>query len=134
MVNLKKILSINTAVKVAGLGAGSVAANYVSNKFAPMIFKDEKSLKFAPALPILAGVILSEVKAGGIVSHIGNGMIANAAGKLIASLVDKDGTIGLGGDVMLSDNVMLSGSEYGQDSYSSDSYDFTGSSTGEMDF
>lgn len=132
MINFKKIVSINTAVQVAGLGAGSVAANYVTNKVAPKIFKTESSAKFAPALPILAGVILSGTKAGGILSHVGNGMIANAAGKVIAGLVDADGTIGLGGDVMLAGGPMLSGS--GDSDYSSDSYDFTASAAGEMDY
>lgn len=132
MLNLKSILSIDTAVKVGGLGAGSVAANLVASKVTPKIIKDaDKAAKFGPVLPILAGVVLSSGKTNSFLNAVGNGMIANAAGKVIAGLVDKDGAMGLGGDVMLG-NVMLAGD--GDSDLTSTSYDFTSAGTGEMDY
>lgn len=134
MLNLKSILSIDTAVKVGGLGVGSVGANYVVSQLVPKILTDpDKAEKFGPIVPILGGVLLSSGKSNSFLNAVGNGMIANAAGKVVAGLVDKDGTLGLGGDVLLG-NVMLAGSNYGNPDMTSTSYDFTSSGTGEMDY
>jgi len=100
--NLKRIFSVNTAKQVASLGAGSVAARYVtSDEVAGKLLKTEKAMQFADAIPIVGGAVLSQQK-NGLLKGLGFGMIAHSAGNVIAKMIDKDGSLGInGGDVMM---------------------------------
>jgi hypothetical protein len=55
MVNIKNILKKDNLIGAAGLGAGSLGAEVVLSKVAPML--PDAAAKFAPALPILAGLV-----------------------------------------------------------------------------
>jgi hypothetical protein len=144
------ILSKETLIDAAALGAGAAAASVVKAKVAPMILSPLKldGNDYAiNAVPILAGLFLPMVGGGSrIVNGLANGMIAaGAAGivdKVIGATVPTDagqdsdsgkagvGAVfmnGVGGDQTLMGNVDF-------DDFSSSSYDATGADAGEMNY
>ena len=70
MVNIKNILKKDNLIGAAGLGAGSLGAEVVLSKVAPML--PDAAAKFAPALPILAGgdVMMGNVMMGESLSPV----------------------------------------------------------------
>jgi hypothetical protein len=146
------ILSKETLIDAAALGAGAAAASVVKAKVAPMILSPLKldgNEYAANAIPILAGLFLPMVGGGSrIVNGLANGMIAaGAAGivdKVIAGAGAGAGTgtgestggqagvgavfmNGVGGDQTLMGNVDF-------DDFSSSSYDATNADAGEMNY
>jgi hypothetical protein len=134
--NIKSILSTKTLTEVGGLGLGEVGARAINSKVSPLILKEAGAYRnFSPALPIVAGILLSRGFKGDLVSSIGKGMIANGAANYISRLIDPDGTKGLGAaeDVMMGNvDVLMGNAPAGN--YSSDSYDTSSSETGEMTY
>jgi hypothetical protein len=131
MINLKKILSVESAVKVATLGAGDVAARYVtSNEVAGKLLKTEESMKFADAIPIAGGLILSG-QSNTHLKGVGYGMIAHGAGNVIAGLIDKDGSLGLNGTPMI-EGVMVENVEPSAQPTQTHAPSFSSDSSNEM--
>lgn len=129
MIKVKNILKKDNLMSAAGLGVGSIAAEVVSSKVTPMVLKSEASQKFAPAVPILAGMVIQTGK--GITKSIGHGMIANGVANLAKEFLPATfkEQMGVGAtDVMMGVT--------GQDTLMghSESFDYTSSEAGEMDY
>ena len=131
MISVKNILKKENLVGAAGLGAGSLSAEVVLSKVAPML--PAGAAKFAPALPILAGLVLSNSK--GFLGHVGKGMLAQGVAGVAKTIIPADtkASLGIGGDVMMG-SVMMGESLAPVAGYSSDSYDYTSASAGEMNY
>jgi hypothetical protein len=131
MISVKNILKKENLVGAAGLGAGSLSAEVVLSKVAPML--PAGAAKFAPALPILAGLVLSNSK--GFLGHVGKGMIAQGVAGVAKAYIPADtkASLGIGGDVMMG-SVMMGESLAPVAGYSSDSYDYTSAAAGEMSY
>jgi hypothetical protein len=133
MIKVKNILKKDNLMSAAGLGVGSIAAEVVSSKVTPMILKSEAAQKFAPAVPILAGMVIQTGR--GVTKSIGHGMIANGVANLAkeflpATFKAQMGVGAYGTNVMMGVN--------GQDTLmgtgGSESFDYTASEAGEMDY
>lgn len=131
MISVKNILKKENLVGAAGLGAGSLSAEVVLSKVAPML--PAGAAKYAPALPILAGLVLSNSK--GFLGHVGKGMLAQGVAGVAKTIIPADtkASLGIGGDVMMG-NVMMGESLAPVAGFSSDSYDYTSSAAGEMSY
>jgi hypothetical protein len=139
------ILSKETLIDAAALGAGAAAASVVKAKVAPMILSPLKldgNEYAANAIPILAGLFLPMVGGGSrIVNGLANGMIAaGAAGivdKVIAGAGAGTGTgtgESTGGQAGVG-AVFMNGVGGDQtDDFSSSSYDATNADAGEMNY
>lgn len=131
MISVKNILKKENLVGAAGLGAGSLSAEVVLSKVAPML--PAGAAKYAPALPILAGLVLSNSK--GFLGHVGKGMLAQGVAGVAKTIIPADtkASLGIGGDVMMG-SVMMGESLAPVAGYSSDSYDYTSAAAGEMSY
>ena len=145
------ILSKETLIDAAALGAGAAAASVVKARVAPMILSPlnlEGNVYAENAIPIVAGLFLPMVGGGSrIVNGLANGMIAAGAAGIVDKVIGaaekpKDdsssqtggqggvGAVfmnGVGGDQTLMGNVDF-------DDFSSSSYDATGADAGEMNY
>jgi hypothetical protein len=147
------ILSKETLIDAAALGAGAAAASVVKAKLAPMILtplKLDGNAYAANSIPILAGLFLPMVGGGSrIVNGLANGMIAAGAAGIVDEILAKVGTgAGTGADsstgggsagvgaVFMNgvggDQTLMGNADY--DSYSSNSSDDTSADAGEMNF
>jgi len=142
------ILSKETLIDAAALGAGAAAASVVKAKFAPMILaplKLDGNAYAANAVPILAGLFLPMVGGGSrIVNGLANGMIAAGAAGIVDEILakvggdapkDDKGETGVGNVFMNGvggDQTLMGNADY--DSYSSNSSDDTSADAGEMNF
>ncbi len=129
MIKVKNILKKDNLMSAAGLGVGSIAAEVVSSKVTPMVLKSEASQKFAPAVPILAGMVIQT--GSGITKSIGHGMIANGVANLAKEFLPATFKQQLG---VGATDVMMGVS--GQDTLMghSESFDYTSGEAGEMDY
>ena len=132
MISVKNILKKENLVGAAGLGIGSLSAEVVLSKVAPQL--PAGAAKYASALPILAGLVLSNSK--GLLGHVGKGMIAQGVAGVAKSLIPADtkAKLGIGGDDTMMGNVMMGESLAPMAGFSSDSYDYTSASAGEMSY
>lgn len=135
MLNVKKIFKKESLVAAAGLGAGSLAAEVVTNKIAPMLDPsgtNEMIAKATPALPIIAGLLLAT--GTGVMKTVGYGMLANGVSSVVKTVIPEgmQETLGLGSDVMMG-NILM-GDDDSMAGFSSDSFDYTAASSGEMDY
>jgi hypothetical protein len=144
------ILSKETLIDAAALGAGAAAASVVKSKVAPMILSPLKldgNEYAANAIPILAGLFLPAIGGGSrIVNGLANGMIAAGAAGIVDKVIAGAGSPstpsapaggeagvgavfmnGVGGDQTLMGNVDF-------DDFSASSYDATGADAGEMNY
>jgi hypothetical protein len=145
------ILSKETLIDAAALGAGAAAASVVKANVAPMILKPlnlDANDYAINAVPILAGLFLPAIGGGSrIVNGLANGMIAAGAAGIVDKVIAQVGTPkggddsstggqagvgnvfmnGVGGDQTLMGNVDFN-------SYSSDSTDDTSADAGEMNY
>jgi hypothetical protein len=145
------ILSKETLIDAAALGAGAAAASVVKAKLAPMILtplKLDGNAYAANSIPILAGLFLPMVGGGSrIVNGLANGMIAAGAAGIVDEILAKVGTpagdsantgggsAGVGAVFMNGvggDQTLMGNADY--DSYSSNSSDDTSADAGEMNF
>jgi len=142
------ILSKETLIDAAALGAGAAAASVVKAQLAPMILtplKLDGNVYAANSIPILAGLLLPMVGGGSrIVNGLANGMIAAGAAGIVDEILAKVGTPtpkddkGQGGvgNVFMNgvggDQTLMGNSDY--DNYSADSTDDTSANAGEMDY
>jgi len=145
------ILSKETLIDAAALGAGAAAASVVKAQLAPMILtplKLDGNVYAANSIPILAGLLLPMVGGGSrIVNGLANGMIAAGAAGIVDEIIAKvgtpkgddankgDGQGGVGNVFMNGvggDQTLMGNADY--DSYSSNSSDDTSADAGEMNF
>ena len=142
------ILSKETLIDAAALGAGAAAASVVKANLAPMILTPlniDGNVYAANSIPILAGLLLPMVGGGSrIVNGLANGMIAAGAAGIVDEIIakvgtpkpkDDEGTKGVGNVFMNGvggDQTLMGNADY--DSYSSNSSDDTSADAGEMNF
>lgn len=135
MLNVKKIFKKESLVAAAGLGAGALAAEVVTNKVAPMLDPTGSSdiiAKITPVLPLIAGFLLST--GTGPIKTVGHGMLAVGVASLAKTIIPENlkETLGIGSDVMMG-NVLM-GEQASVAGFASDSFDYTAASAGEMDY
>ena len=143
------ILSKETLIDAAALGAGAAAASVVKAKVAPMILSPLKldgNEYAANAIPILAGLFLPIVGGGSrIVNGLANGMIAAGAAGIVDKVIgavekpkddsSSEGTKGVGAVFMNGvggDQTLMGNVDF--DDFSSSSYDATNADAGEMNY
>lgn len=144
------ILSKETLIDAAALGAGAAAASVVKAKVAPMILSPLKldgNEYAANAIPILAGLFLPMVGGGSrIVNGLANGMIAAGAAGIVDKVIAGAGSssTGSGSDTVTNgvgavfmngiggDQTLMGNTDF--DTYSSSSSDDTSSDAGEMNY
>lgn len=133
MIKVKNILKKENLISAAGLGIGSVAAEVVTNKFAPMVLKTEATAKFAPAIPIVAGMVIQT--GTGVIKSIGHGMIASGVASLVKTVLPtsvKDQFMINGYDTLMGQDTLMATSSPLMATGVSDSFDYTES--GEMTY
>jgi hypothetical protein len=133
------LLSKETLIGAASLGAGAVAAKVVQEKLLPMVpvavINSNENVKNLITLGL--GIFTPVVVKGPIGKGLGAGMIAVSVAGLVSPLLSKAGIAGTDG---YSDNVFMgevdnSGVLMGAaNMFESPSTDFTGGDSGEMDF
>ena len=143
------ILSKETLIDAAALGAGAAAASVVKARVAPMILSPlnlEGNVYAENAIPIVAGLFLPMAGGGSrIVNGLANGMIAAGAAGIVDEILAKVGTgtpatpaggeAGVGSVFMNGvggDQTLMGNADY--DSYSSNSSDDTSADAGEMNY
>jgi len=131
MIKVKNILKKDNLMSAAGLGVGSIAAEVVSSKVTPMILKSAASQKYAPAVPILAGMVIQTGR--GITKSVGHGMIANGVANLAKEFLPATFKEQMGVKMGATDVMM---GVTGQDTLMghSESFDYTSGEAGEMDY
>lgn len=107
--------------KSAGLVAGATGASYVSNK----LLAGQNDYVRA-GVPMLAGLVLG-AQADALAKGAGDGMFAVAGASLITKFIP-----GIGQDVLMGEDVMLTGTDF--EDYSSSSFDTTAAAGGEMNY
>lgn len=133
-------LNKDTLIDAAALGGGVIAGRAVVSKVAPMIPVVKDNPYLANALPIVGGIATLMLGKGNRVAvGLANGMFAGSAAFYVDSLLQKAGvSIGnvMMGNVMMgqTDESVLMGAAQDMPSYSSDSYDFTPSDSGELNY
>ena len=133
MIKVKNILKRENLISAAGLGIGSVAAEVVTNKFAPMVLKTEATAKFAPAIPIVAGMVIQTGK--GVVKSIGHGMIASGVASLVKTVLPatvKEQFMINGYDTLMGQDTLMATSSPLMATGAADSFDYT--TSGEMTY
>jgi hypothetical protein len=133
------LLSKETLIGAASLGAGAVAAKVVQTKLLPLVpvavINSNENVKNLITLGL--GIFTPVLVKGPIGKGLGAGMIAVSVAGLVTPLLSKAGIAGTDG---YSDNVFMgevdnSGVLMGaSDMFSSPSDDFTSGDSGEMDF
>jgi len=133
------LLSKETLIGAASLGAGAVAAKVVQTKLLPLVpvavVNSNENVKNLITLGL--GIFTPVVVKGPVGKGLGAGMIAVSVAGLVTPLLSKAGIAGTDG---YSDNVFMgevdnSGVLMGAaDMFESPSTDFTGGDSGEMDF
>jgi hypothetical protein len=134
------LLSKETLIGAASLGAGAVAAKVVQTKLLPMVpvavINSNENVKNLITLGL--GIFTPVVVKGPVGKGLGAGMIAVSVAGLVSPLL-KNANLITGADGY-SDNVFMgevdnSGVLMGAaDMFESSSTDFTGGDSGEMDF
>jgi hypothetical protein len=133
------LLSKETLIGAASLGAGAVAAKVVQTKLLPLVpvavVNSNENVKNLITLGL--GIFTPVVVKGPVGKGLGAGMIAVSVAGLVTPLLSKAGIAGTDG---YSDNVFMgevenSGVLMGAaNMFESPSTDFTGGDSGEMDF
>ena len=132
------ILSKETLIGAAALGAGAVAAKVVQNKVVPMVLP-AASDNVKNLITLGVGILTPTIVKGSVGTGLGAGMIATS----VAGLVDpflKDAGIISGfdygmGEVLMGEDISAGAPLMGAvDTFSAPTTDFTGGDAGEMDF
>ena len=133
------LLSKETLIGAASLGAGAVAAKVVQTKLLPLVpvavINSNENVKNLITLGL--GIFTPVVVKGPVGKGLGAGMIAVSVAGLVTPLLSKAGIAGTDG---YSDNVFMgevdnSGVLMGAaNMFESPSTDFTGADSGEMDY
>ena len=127
------LLSKETLIGAASLGAGAVAAKVVQKKVLPMVKLQNPNLQNATTL--LLGILTPTL----IKSPVGKGLGAGMIAVSVAGLVDPFlSSAGITGDVFMG-NVLMGANDDSKtfisaNDFTAPSTDFTGNDAGEMDY
>jgi len=129
---VKNIFKKDTLVEIAGITAGTLTADVVNTQVTPRILKSAQSQKFAPAIPLATGLVLSG-SSKKFLKTTGYGMIANAMSSLAKTYLPQTvkSTVGIDGI----GQVMMSGVDTPlMGTMDSDGFDYSAQPGGEMDY
>jgi hypothetical protein len=134
------LLNKDTLIDAAALGGGVIAGRAVVSKVAPMIPVVGSNPLLANALPIVGGIVTLMIGKGNrIATGLANGMFAGSAAYYVDYALQKAG-VSIGntmiGDVFMgnTDESVLMGAAQDMPNYQSDSFDFTSSDAGELNY
>lgn len=134
------LLSKETLIGAASLGAGAVAAKVVQNKLLPLVPLDivKTNTNVQNLITLGVGIFTPVLVKGPIGKGLGAGMIATSVAGLVEPFL-KNANLITGTDTFLGENVFMgemdnSGTLMGASTFSSPSDDFTSGDSGEMDF
>lgn len=128
---VRNIFKKDSLVEIAGITTGTLTADLVNSQVSPRILKTAQLQKFAPAIPLATGLVLAGSPKK-FLKTTGYGMIANAMSSVAKTYMPQTvkntvGIDGIGADVLMSGvSQPLMGT--------SDSYDYSSSEAGEMDY
>jgi len=129
---VKNIFKKDTLVEIAGITAGTLTADVVNTQVTPRILKSAQAQKFAPAIPLATGLVLSG-SGKKFLKTTGYGMIANAMSSLAKTYLPQTvkSTVGIDGI----GQVMMSGVDTPlMGKMDSDGFDYSAQPGGEMDY
>jgi hypothetical protein len=129
---VKNIFKKDTLVEIAGITAGTLTADVVNTQVTPRILKSAQAQKFAPAIPLATGLVLSG-SGKKFLKTTGYGMIANAMSSLAKTYLPQTvkSTVGIDGI----GQVMMSGVDTPlMGTMDSDGFDYSAQPGGEMDY
>jgi len=129
---VKNIFKKDTLVEIAGITAGTLTADVVNTQVTPRILKSAQAQKFAPAIPLATGLVLSG-SSKKFLKTTGYGMIANAMSSLAKTYLPQTvkSTVGIDGI----GQVMMSGVDTPlMGTMDSDGFDYSAQPGGEMDY
>jgi len=129
---VKNIFKKDTLVEIAGITAGTLTADVVNTQVTPRILKSAQAQKFAPAIPLATGLVLSG-SAKKFLKTTGYGMIANAMSSLAKTYLPQTvkSTVGIDGI----GQVMMSGVDTPlMGTMDTDGFDYSAQPGGEMDY
>lgn len=134
------LLSKETLIGAASLGAGAVAAKVVQTKLLPLVpvAAINSNSNVQNLITLGVGIFTPTLVKGPIGKGLGAGMIAVSVAGLVSPFLEKAGIAGT--DTFLGENVFMgeadnSGTLMGaSDIFSSPSDDFTSGDSGEMDY
>jgi len=130
---IKNIFKKDTLVEMGGIMTGTLTADVVNTQVTPRILKSAQAQKFAPAIPLATGLVLSG-SGKKFVKTTGYGMMANAISSLAKTYLPQTvkSTVGIDGV----GQVMMSGVENPlMGTMDSDSgFDYSSQPGGEMDY
>lgn len=129
---VKNIFKKDTLVEIAGITAGTLTADVVNTQVTPRILKSAQAQKFAPAIPLATGLVLSG-SGKKFVKTTGYGMIANAMSSLAKTYLPQTvkSTVGIDGI----GQVMMSGVDSPlMGTMDSDGFDYSAEPGGEMSY
>lgn len=129
---VKNIFKKDTLVEIAGITAGTLTADVVNTQVTPRILKSAQAQKFAPAIPLATGLVLSG-SGKKFVKTTGYGMIANAMSSLAKTYLPQTvkSTVGIDGI----GQVMMSGVDTPlMGTMDTDGFDYSAQPGGEMDY
>lgn len=131
------ILSKETLIGAAALGAGAVAAKVVQNKVVPMVLPTASdNVKNLITLGI--GIFTPTIVKGSVGTGLGAGMIATSVAGLVDPFLKTAGLTGMHygmGEVLMGEDISAGAPLMGAvDTFSAPTTDFTGADAGEMDF
>ena len=133
------LLSKETLIGAAALGAGAVAAKVVQKKVLPMAKLNDPNIQNLVTLGV--GIFIPSVIKSNIGKSFGAGMIAVSVAGLIDPVLSKAGITGVDDDTFLGD-VLMGDTFLGEDGSdgtlmgaTAEAYnDFTSGNAGEMDY
>lgn len=129
---VKNIFKKDTLVEIAGITAGTLTADVVNTQVTPKILKSAQAQKFAPAIPLATGLVLSG-SGKKFLKTTGYGMIANAMSSLAKTYLPQTvkSTVGIDGI----GQVMMSGVDTPlMGTMDTDGFDYSAQPGGEMDY
>ena len=127
------LISKDTLVGAAALGAGAIAAKVVQKKVVPMILPTASDT-VKNLITLGAGIITPQLVKGPIGTGLGAGMIAASVAGLVDPYLQRAGVTGMGEVLMgevSAEPVPLMGAA---DIFTAPSNDFTAGGSGEMDY
>lgn len=127
------LISKETLIGAASLGAGAVAAKVVQKKVVPMVLPTA-SEQVKNLITLGVGIFTPQIVKGPIGTGLGAGMIAASVAGLVDPYLVRAGVTGVGEVLMgqtSTESVPLMGAA---DVFSAPNNDFTSGGSGEMDY
>jgi hypothetical protein len=127
------LISKETLIGAASLGAGAIAAKVVQKKVVPMVLPTA-SEQVKNLITLGVGIFTPQIVKGPIGTGLGAGMIAASVAGLVDPYLQRVGVTGVGEVLMGQTPTEGSPLMGAADVFTAPSNDFTGGGAGEMDY